>query len=203
MIALWLAWACGSAPVVVADDRPMFEDAVLELDDVEIRLAGAWMDPDGSGGRGIDATATVAGPPPLVITGKKSAWDLKKGEVSFEGGVTAVRGDVTITCARLDVTYAGEKVETARASGDVRVTKGGREATGAAATLTVADGRVEITGSPAIRDGGNRMSGERIVLFLDDERLECDACRLEVSGDAVAPEARPAAPAEARPAAPR
>ncbi len=184
--------ACGQSPLeAVPGDRPELEGVVLTVgeapDRIEITLASAWMDPDGSGGHGVDATATVPGPPPLVITGKQSAWDLKKGEVVFDGGVTAIRADVTITCARLEVTYAGDKVDVARASGDVHVNKGAREATGDTAVLTVADGRVDIGGSPAIRDGRNLMTGSRIVLFLDDERLLCDDCRLEVAGDAVTP----------------
>lgn len=184
--------ACGQSPLeAVPADRPELEGVVLTVgeapEQVEITLASAVMDPDGSGGHGVDVTATVPGPPPLVITGKQSAWDLKKGEVVFDGGVTAVRADVTITCARLDVTYAGDKVDVARASGDVHVWKGAREATGDTAVLTVADGRVELSGAPSIHDGANTMTGSRIVLFLDDERLVCDDCRLEVAGEAVKP----------------
>lgn len=191
MIGL-LLWGCGQAPLqVVPVDRPELEGVVLTVgeppDQVELTLASAWMDPDGSGGHGLEATATVPGPPPLVISGKQSAWDLKKGEVVFDGGVVAVRADVTITCDKLAVTYVGDKVDVARATGNVRVTKGTREATGATAVLTVADGRVQIEGQPAIHDGNNHMTGSVIVLFLDDERLLCDDCRLEVAGDAVTP----------------
>lgn len=140
-----------------------------------------------SGGHGAGATAEVPGAPALVITGTTSSWNLKDGVVVFEGDVTAVRGDVTLTCARLEVTYKGDKVDSARASGGVVVDKGSRRAIGESATLTVSDGKLVIEGSPAIHDGNNAMTGDCITLYLDDERLECDACRLEVAGDAVKP----------------
>ena len=188
---IWLL-ACGQPDLqAIPGDRPELEGVVLTVgtapDQLELTLASAWMDPDGSGGHGLDATATVPGPPPLVITGKQSAWDLRKGEVVFDGGVVAVRADVTIHCDKLDVTYVGDRVDVALATGNVHVTKGAREATGDRAVLTVADGRVEISGTPAIRDGKNTMTGSVIVLFLDDERLLCDDCRLEVAGDAATP----------------
>lgn len=180
---------CRSAePLVVSEDGPPMRGVSLVVgdNDVTLSLDGAWVEADGSG-HGVDAHATVGGTPPLVITGKRSRWDLKGGTVVFEEGVQAVRGDVTVFCDTLDVTYAGDRVEKAVASHHVRVVKGGREARGDTAVLTTADGRVELQGSPSITEGANRMSGERIVLFLDDERLECDACRLEVAGEAVAP----------------
>ena len=155
-------------------------------DATRITLAGAWPELDGTG-RGVGAQATVPGPPPLVVTGQRSSWDLKSGRVIFEGDVAAVRGEVTLYAAKLEVAYAQDKVDQAWASGGVRVVRGAREATADTAHLVVSNGRVALAGSPALREGPNRMTGQAITLFLDDERLECDQCRLEVAGDAVTP----------------
>jgi lipopolysaccharide export system protein LptA len=165
-------------------------DLVVGDDALAVHLAGAWVGPDGSG-HGTETRAEAPGPPPLVVTGGRSEWKLADGVVVFEQAVTATRHDVTITCDRLEVRYSGDRVEEATATGHVRVARGARAATGERATLTVADGRVVLEGSPTLTEGPNRMTGERIVLWLDDERLECDRCRLEVRGDAVAPGAPP------------
>lgn len=185
---------CGAdAPAAIDDpSRPPVEAVVVTLGTgeaaIDVSLAGAWVEDDGDG-HGVDAAATVPGPPPLTVTGRRSSWRLKDAVVVFEDDVRAVRGDVTMTCDRLEVTYRGDKIERAHATGNVRVTRGERVARGATADLTVADGRVAIEGDPELAEGPNRMTGRRIVLFLDDERLECegDPCRLEVKGDAVTP----------------
>ena len=74
-----------------------------------------------------------------------------------------------------------------RATPPSRVVRGARTATGATARLTTADGRLVLEGDPRIVDGPNTLTGDRITLFLDDERLECERCRLEVQGGAVLP----------------
>jgi lipopolysaccharide export system protein LptA len=154
---------------------------------VRLSMAGAWVEEDGSG-RGVDARAEIGGAPPLVVTGERSSWRLADGIVVFEGGVTATRGEVVVTCPRIEVRYQDERVVEARATGGVRVSRGERRAAGDQAVLTVADGRVTIDGGrPTVTDGPNTLSGERISLFLDDERLECEKCRLEVAGSAVQP----------------
>lgn len=153
---------------------------------VVLTAAGAWVEEDGDG-RGEDVRATVPGPPPLTITGERSQWRLADGRVVFEGSVEAVRGPVRLLADRLEVAYAGERVREAWASGAVRVERDARTATAAEAHLVVETGEVVLTGEPRVSEGPNVLSGERIVLFLDDERLECDRCRLEVRGEAVAP----------------
>ncbi len=188
---LWLViLGCADEPVVGLPEGPPMEDVELTLgsgpEATRITLAGAWPEADGTG-RGVGAKATVPGPPPLVVTGERSTWDLSAGRVVFEGDVQAVRAEVTLYAARIEVAYAGDKVEQAWASGGVRVVRGGREATGETAHLAVAEGRVALEGAPTVTYGPNRMTGDRIVLFLDDDRLECEKCRLEVAGAAVAP----------------
>jgi len=109
-----LAVACGAAsPLPVeAVQGPPVQDAVLRIghdQDLVVQLAGAWVDGDGDG-HGQGARATAPGAPPLTISSKTSSWSLRDGTMVFEGDVAAVRGPVTLTCDRLDVTYAGERV---------------------------------------------------------------------------------------------
>jgi len=155
---------------------------------VVVHLAGAWMDDDGAG-HGVQVRAEVPGPAPLVIASHRSTWSLRDGTMVFEGEVEATRGEVVLGCDRLEVRYRDERVEEAVASGEVRVRRGEREARSARAVLTTADGRVVLEGDPVLRDGARRLTGERIVLFLDDERVECERCRVEIAPEATAAEA--------------
>ena len=190
MIGLVVMMACaGELPAVSRAPLPM-EDVVVtvgrEPESVQISLAGAWIDEDGGHGEGV--LAEVAGAQPLEIRGEHSSWDLKDGTVVFEGSVVANRGDVRLSCARLEVTYVEERVSTAVASGGVEVRQGTRVAVGARAHLTVDDGRIVLTGSARVDDGPHRLVGEPITLFLDEERVECDSCTLVIAGTALSPE---------------
>jgi len=173
---------------------PPLEDVTVTIgtapEIVEIQLAGAWIDEEGSGGRGEDVAAEILGEHPLEIRGERSSWSLKDGIVVFEGEVLATRADVRLRCGRLEVTYVGDRVASAVASGGVQVQHGSRHAQGARAHLTVADGRIVLTGGARVDDGPNRLVGEPITLFLDQERIECDSCTMVIAGSAVSPAER-------------
>ncbi|MBN1337472.1 MAG: hypothetical protein JXB39_16075 [Deltaproteobacteria bacterium] len=130
---------------------------------------------------GVRADLPATAPAPsLHVTARRAAWDLPGRTVRFEGDVRGIRGDVTLDCAVLEVWFTDpDALERAEASGDVRVRQGAREARARAAVLDVPRGRIELSGSPSLAEEGLRLTGERIVLLLDDERIECDACSLE------------------------
>lgn len=120
----------------------------------------------------------------LRIDADRADWDLEAHTVRFEGKVTAERRPVLLECDVLEVTYEDpEHLERAVARGNVRVTRGPRRARAAEATLHVPSGRLELTGDPVVEEGANLLTGERIILFLDEERLECESCHLVVSED--------------------
>jgi len=190
MIWIWALFGCASElPEVTRAPMP-FEDVTVTIgtdpEVLELQLAGAWIDDEGDG-RGEAVSAALGGAPPLEIRGERSSWSLSDGVVVFEGEVQATRRDVSLRCDRLEVTYADERVASAVASGSVRVHHGNRRAEGQRAHLTVADGRIVLTGGAQIDDGPNRLVGEPITLFLDEERILCDQCTLVIDGAAVAP----------------
>ncbi len=189
-VALLLVGCVADLPEVTHAGPPMQDVAVVigtDPETVEIHLAGAWVDEDGSEGHGEEVTAEISGAPPLEISGQRSSWSLKDGIVVFEGEVIATRGQLELRCARLEVTYEGERVQTAVASGGVAVAHGARRANADRARLTVEDGRIVLTGGARVQDGPNRLEGEPITLFVDDERIECDSCTLIIDGGAVSP----------------
>ena len=64
----------------------------------------------------------------------------------------------------------------------MRATRGARVVTAMRGELDVATGALVLTGEPVVTEGERRLSGQRVVIYLDDERLVCDGCRLEVPG---------------------
>jgi lipopolysaccharide transport protein LptA len=184
-----LAVACdGQGPPRIAMPEAPMQGVVVtvgEREPVVATLAGAWLSPDGGGG--VEVSAALPSAPPLSIDGARSSWNLRTRTWVFEEDVVVTRGDVTLTTTRLEVSYEGERIREVRASGGVTITQGSRVARGATAVLTADDGRVVLEGSPEITEGPHHLEGRRIAVYLDDERVECDACRLVVEGSAVAP----------------
>jgi lipopolysaccharide transport protein LptA len=146
-------------------------------DGAVLELAGAWVEADGDG-RGEQARlASASG---LVVTGDRSQWNLKDGTAVFEGSVRAVRGALVLTADRAELTVAPDgRVARASASGRVTVVREARQATAARAELDVAAGIVQLTGKPRVSEGSTTITGERIWLYVDDQRVECERCRWE------------------------
>ncbi len=137
-------------------------------------------------GHAEQVSATAGSEPGLSIESERASWELRGQEVVFEGSVQAVRGAFTLHCDRLEARFdTPESLRSAVATGQVRVVHGERVATGDQAELDVPSGRLEILGAPTLREGARSLRGDRLVLFLDDERLECEACTLEIAADDV------------------
>lgn len=124
-------------------------------------------------------SAELAGGIPLTIRAEKSSWELKTRRAVFEGAVEAERGPFHLSCQRLEV-QADEAGAPSRAlaTGEVRVSRAPWEARGGSAELQLAAGVLTLTGQPRVSDGRSELTGERIVLHMDDERVECDNCTL-------------------------
>ena len=124
-------------------------------------------------------SAELAGGVPLTLRADRSSWDLKTRQVLFEGAVVAERGPFRLTCDRLQVEAdAAGAPRRALASGAVRVTREGWTAESAEAELRLPEGVLTLTGQPKVSDGRSELSGARVVLHMDEERIECEGCTL-------------------------
>ena len=186
--ALLLLGACG-AGTVAAEPRNapglVVTEAFLELPGVaRVAVAEADLGAQGKGeAKDVSASLSSPGAPDLVIEAPASSWDLAANMVQFSGGVVATRGDVVLRCQSLDVRFDAEnRVELAEADGPVHLSRGSLEARSQRALLTGATGRVDLLGDASLDEPSGRLSGKRIVLWLDDDRVECDDCRLVVDG---------------------
>ncbi len=186
-LALALALAACSPELPLVSSGPPVEQLELRAGGIVLHAAGAWVEDDGDG----RAEAVRVEAPPLVIEGERSSWSLADQVVRFEGGVVATRGPTRLEAERLEVRYRGERVVSALAEGSVVVRREARRAEARAAALDVDSGRLVMTGQPTLYEGPHRLTGEQIVLFLDEDRAECTGCTMVVAGEAVAPARAP------------
>jgi lipopolysaccharide transport protein LptA len=123
----------------------------------------------------------VAGTPELVIEAEQSTWSMGEGKAVFSGKVIATRGSLVLRCDQLEVQHTPEgEVLFALALGHVEISREGWTATGGRATLDQEQGSLVLTESPRLEEGGNRLVGERIRVFLESDRVECDHCKLSI-----------------------
>ena len=164
-----------------SDGAPMRHVELSLADDVRLHLDGAWVESDGDGkGEGTTVKA-----PALVIEGDRSEWSLSDGQVRLEGDVRVVRGEVTLTARTLVLDLAGEAVDRAEAVGQVRVTQGERVVTAGRAVLEGATGRLVLSESPRLTEGERVLTASRITVWLDEDTLNCEDCRLEMPEGAL------------------
>lgn len=137
---------------------------------------------------GVKASAAAqAGAPPLLIEAATSEWDLKAHRARFTTDVKVTRGPVTMTADQLEVVYKdASHVDIVTATGHVRVTRGERVAHADKGVLTAGEGRIVLTGSPVLTEGINALAGDRIDIFLDEEKATCTGaagapCRLQIA----------------------
>ncbi len=192
-VAMAVAGCITAGPEGPRLDHVELEGVTVEAEGVRLSMAAATLEKEGTG-TGQAVTGTRSSKPPLEIDAPRTSWDLKARSAVFEGGVTAKRGDFTLTCDRLTVTFAGggktDAVELATAEGNVAITRDERTATGERAELHGQTGEVVLTGHPTLVEGSNRLSGEVVRLFLDDERISCEKCHLVIDGSALGPGSR-------------
>ena len=109
---------------------------------------------------------------PIRITSDRLSADDTARQMTFLGHVVARKGDVTIYADDLTVFYqqGSREVERVEAEGDVRVVQNNRVATGQKGIYYRQQGRIVLTGSPAIHQGENSIKGDAITVFLNEEK---------------------------------
>ncbi|MBY0277983.1 lipopolysaccharide transport periplasmic protein LptA [Candidatus Binatia bacterium] len=140
-----------------------------------------------AGGDGKDAASRGEGSPlgqlslnssnePIHVKSDELEFDYQANKVVYRGTVNVVQGDVTIDCKELVVNLARAQgkddlqLQEVVAIGDVVITQGQRKATGGRAVFDQVKRQVTLLENPMLRDGPNEVAGERIVVFLDENR---------------------------------
>jgi lipopolysaccharide export system protein LptA len=123
--------------------------------------------------------------PIQIVSDRLDAYNEKK-LVVFSGNAVATQGDKIIKADRLFLSYkkdprAPEKVgaqdigsagdlEKIEAKGHVTITQGERIVTGNDAIFYQETQRIIMLGNAVMREGRNVINGDRIVVFLDEDR---------------------------------
>jgi len=133
---------------------------------------------------------------PITVTSQTLEYDYKRNVVVYRGAVRAEQGDVQLTSDELTIHLAsadepaaapaerakddrpagegtlGGRVQLREivATGRVRIDQGERWATGGRAVFDQTKRILVLSGDPVLHDGPNQIAGDRVVVYLDEDR---------------------------------
>jgi len=111
---------------------------------------------------------------PLEIISDWTEADRQKGTITFGGKVVAKQKDMVLYADRV-VNYfdmENQKLIKAIAVGNVKLNQADKFVTCEKAELIQAERKVVLTGHPVMWQGENRVSGERIIIYLNESQAE-------------------------------
>jgi lipopolysaccharide export system protein LptA len=108
----------------------------------------------------------------IEITSKRMEADKLADKVAFTGSVTLKKAGMTLSSDSMIVHYdAGSKnIRKIEAHGNVVVRKEGRVARSDHASYLSREEKIVLTGNAHIIENENQLSGEKITLFMRDDR---------------------------------
>lgn len=164
--------------------------------------------PEASKGQGLfDVGELGKSKEPITITADQLEYDYKANVVVYRGTVQAAQGRVVLHSDQLRITFdntrqdkpdaakpaAGAtpdpatpataetgKVKQIVATGSVRIDQGTRFATGGQAVFDQTSRTVVLTENPVLHDGPNEVAGDRVVVFVDENRSVVEGGRKRV-----------------------
>jgi lipopolysaccharide export system protein LptA len=185
------------------------------------RIAGAETDAAAPAGKssGFFGLGGARSKGPITITSDTLEYEYKAGVIVYRGTVMATQGDVKLRSNELRITLArneekreggdGEasdgrlddmsagRLRAVVASGDVRIDQGTRWAVGGRATFDQANRTLVLTENPVLHDGPNEVAGDRVVVYLDQDRSVVEGGRKRVKAVLFPDDDGPAKPARA------
>jgi len=133
---------------------------------------------------------------PITITSDNLEYEYKSGVIVYRGDVLAVQGEMKIRSNELRITLAKSdepakaaseigdtstsKLQSVVASGSVRIDQGTRWAVGGKATFDQSNRTIVLTENPVLHDGPNEVAGDRVVVYLDEDRSVVEGGRKRV-----------------------
>ena len=142
---------------------------------------------------------------PITITSDTLEYEYKDGVIVYRGDVLAVQGETKIKSNELRITLAktddgsgngkkktgsdavgalddasASKLQSVDATGSVRIDQGARWAVGGKATFDQTNRTLVLTENPVMHDGPNEVAGDRVVVYLDENRSVVEGGRKRV-----------------------
>src|SRR5512134_3815904 len=124
------------------------------------------------------AAPALAAPPvkreaePIVITSNRMEAEKLGEKVTFSGKVELKKEGMTVTSDQMVVFYdpGSKNIREIVARGNVVVRKEGRVALANLATYSLREEKIVLTGDARIIEKENQLGGEKIILFMRDDR---------------------------------
>lgn len=110
---------------------------------------------------------------PVRVDADTMEFDYKAMVLSYRGNVVVTQAEVTLRSDTLRVVLNREgpqRPSEVVAEGNVRIDAGERHASGGRAVFDDAKRTVTLSEDARLRDGPNEIDGERVVVYLDEER---------------------------------
>lgn len=122
-----------------------------------------------------------------TITSNRMEYDYARSSIIFDENVKISNPEYTMTCERLVVMLnSTNDVKWIKATRNVILVNGDRSAKCDEATYTKADGKVVMTGREVIvQRAKDQMTGTKITIWLNDERVECEPARMVLQESTV------------------
>jgi lipopolysaccharide transport protein LptA len=115
------------------------------------------------------------------IQSQTMTLDAAAHRAHFGGGVTAVRGDLTLQCPAVVAAYAaGGHVTTATCDGPVTARQGARTMTARQGTFDNGSSRLTLEGDPTFVEGERRLTGDTLVWNVQEEEGELTPARAQL-----------------------
>lgn len=110
---------------------------------------------------------------PITIASEALEFNYRSRVLKYVGSVVAIQGDMKLQSRSLTVTLDAQvenRIKEVVADGQVRLSKGTRWATGGHAVFNQDHRTVVLSDNAELHDGGNIVKGDRVVVYLDEER---------------------------------
>ena len=122
----------------------------------------------------------VSSDQPVNITSDRMVADNRNRTVNFLGNVIARREDMIIFSDQLSAVYTDQsKIEKIIARGNVKINQTDRTATCQEATFFQLRQQVVMTGKPKVWQGKNTITGDKIIIFVKEDRVEVESDKQE------------------------
>jgi len=111
---------------------------------------------------------------PVDIQSDTMSVNFQRHEIVFQGNVKVRQADFSLTAQRVTAVFGetADDIERIVATGDVAIQKADRVAWGREAVYDRKKSVIVLQGNPRIQQGGNFIQGEKISVFLDQDRMD-------------------------------
>ena len=110
---------------------------------------------------------------PISVHSDKLEFSYRDRVLTYSGQVVVTQGDLTLKADLLKVTInddTADRLQEITALGNVEIAQGVRSAAGGKAVFNQRQRTIELSEGAVLMEGPNKISGDRVIVYLDEER---------------------------------